>query len=468
MYSRQDDTIVAPSTAPGKGAIGIVRISGPQTLEIVSRVFEGKNLNKLKGNTIHFGKIKDEKGELVDECLISLFRAPKSYTKEDLIEISCHGSPYIINCLIQLLTRCGARIAEPGEFTLRAFVNGLYDLLQAEAVADLIVSETKENHRISINQLRGGISNEISELRQELIDFAALIELELDFSEEDVEFADRANLLNLFETALNKIGGLLNSFELGNAIKNGVPTVIAGRPNSGKSTLLNTLLNEERAIVSDIPGTTRDSIEENLNIQGLQFRLIDTAGIRISEDLIEQKGVQRTMDNIRKASLLIYLFDLTQISPQDLWRDIDEYLLTNQDRNSSVRYLFVANKIDLATEDSLDRYFKTGLVTKENLIGISAKKNIHINNLKDHMYSSIITRPSDLDQNILTNARHVEAFSKAKESLQKAKESLLNGLSGDLMALDIRQALFYLGLITGEVSSDELLDSIFTRFCIGK
>lgn len=468
MKINQGDTIVALSTPPGLGAIGVIRLSGPEAIAICDRHFYGRNLSKVEGHTVHYGKIKNEEGQIIDECIATVFRAPRSYTREDVIEISCHGSPYIIEQLIQLMIRGGARQAQKGEFTLRAFLNGQLDLTQAEAVADLIAAENKTSHELAIQQIRGGFSNQIADLRQELIDFAALIELELDFGEEDVEFADRSKLENLVLKIQNVIQELIQSFQLGNVIKNGVSTVIAGRPNAGKSSLLNILLNEDRAIVSEIPGTTRDTIEEGLNINGIQFRLIDTAGIRAAQDQIEKIGVERTLEKIEQANLVIYVYDVIDTSPEDLLKDAREFLNASLALTQGSKVLFVANKMDLNPYTKPEDYYATDLIAKENLIPISAKNNMNITYLKEVMFDAVIGNPALLDQTIVTNSRHYDALHKSHESLQKVHDGLTSGITGDFIAMDIRQALSHLGEITGEVHTDDLLDSIFGRFCIGK
>ncbi|MFT6338541.1 MAG: tRNA modification GTPase [Halioglobus sp.] len=465
------DTIIALSTPPGAGAIGVIRLSGPDAIKIVDGVFHGRNLTKVEGNTVHFGKIKDENDKMIDECLATVFKAPRSYTKEDVIEISCHGSSYIIEQIIQLFLRKGVRHAERGEFTMRAFMNGQLDLSQAEAVADLIASNNEGSHELAMKQMRGGFSDEIAELRQELIDFAALIELELDFGEEDVEFADRDRLEKLVAKIKGVIKRLIDSFHLGNVIKNGVATVIAGRPNAGKSTLLNALLNEERAIVSEIAGTTRDTIEESLNIQGISFRLIDTAGIRKAQDAIEKIGVDKTMEKISESTVVIYVFDVWESKPQDLWSDVDRFLtkdLGGFENLRGLKTLFIANKMDLNPYTKPEEYYKEGLISADNLITASALNKMNIDSLKDLLHKTVIDNPELMDQTIVSNSRHYDALHKAYESLDAVLNGLTGGLTGDFIAMDIRQALYHLGEITGEIYTDDLLDSIFTRFCIGK
>ncbi|WP_370362871.1 tRNA uridine-5-carboxymethylaminomethyl(34) synthesis GTPase MnmE [Mucilaginibacter flavidus] len=453
-----DQTIVALATPTGTGAIGIIRLSGPEAITIANSVFKGKDLTKQASHTIHFGSITD--GDMIlDEVLVSLFIAPRSYTRENVVEISCHGSAYIIESIIKLLIKKGARSAKAGEFTLRAFLNGQLDLSQAEAVADLIASNSKASQQVALNQLRGGFSNQLQALREQLVQFASLIELELDFAEEDVEFANRDQLKKLINEINRVIGSLIRSFELGNAIKQGVNTVIAGRPNAGKSTLLNALLNEERAIVSHIPGTTRDTIEEVLNIQGINFRLIDTAGIREATDTIEQIGVQRTMEKISQSALLIYVYDASEMTEKQLNQDIESL------QKPGINMLLVANKIDLLNGAPILLDFPAyGL---SNLIFISAKEKLHIDELKSSIYNAAIKSRLNDDETLVTNIRHLEALQKTEEALSR----VLNGMdtvTSDFLAMDIKQALHYLGEITGAVTTDDLLENIFSKFCIGK
>ena len=462
------DTIIALSTPPGTGAIGVIRISGPDAIHKTNQVFYGVDLSKVDGHTIHLGKLKDEEGKLLDEPLVSVFRAPRSYTKEDVVEINCHGSSYIIEQIIQLFLRMGLRHAERGEFTLRAFLNGQMDLSQAEAVADLISSNNQGSHELAMQQMRGGFSDQISALRQELIDFAALIELELDFGEEDVEFADRGKLERLVEEIKTVIKKLIDSFHLGNVIKNGVATVIAGRPNAGKSTLLNALLNEERAIVSDIAGTTRDTIEESLNIRGIQFRLIDTAGIREAQDSIEKIGVEKTIEKIQQSTVVIYMFDVIDTSPEQLWKDVKQFLRGSKVITEGSKHIFVANKMDLNPYTEPEDYYRVGLIGRSNLITTSALNKMNIEALKEQLYQTVIDHPELMDQTIVSNSRHYDSLHKALESLDAVLNGLRSGITGDFVAMDIRQALHHLGEITGEIHTDDLLDSIFGRFCIGK
>lgn len=469
-YSKHNltDTIVALATPSGTGAIGVIRLSGKEAIPIVDNVFEGKDLSKQPSHTIHFGTIKDQAGSIIDEVLVSLFVEPKSYTRENVVEVSCHGSSYIIQQLIQLFIKKGARLAQPGEFTLRAFLNGRMDLSQAEAVADLVASSSASTHDIAINQMRGGFSDEIKKLRQQLLDFASLIELELDFAEEDVEFANRSELKNLVQKIQSVIKNLLQSFQLGNVIKNGVTTVIAGRPNAGKSTLLNALLNEDRAIVSEIEGTTRDTIEEVLNINGIEFRLIDTAGIRKAQGQIERMGIEKTIEKISKSTVVIYVFDVLESKPQDLWEDVDRFLQGSKALTAKSKRIFVANKMDLHPYTKPSDYYKDGLISAKNLIPVSAKNQMNMDYLKQALYITVVENPELMDQTIVTNARHFEALQKAYESLDDVLKGMDQGITSDFIAMDIRQALHHLGEITGEISTDDLLGNIFSKFCIGK
>jgi tRNA modification GTPase len=455
MDKNYTETIVALATPNGTGAIGIIRLSGLEAIIIANKVFKGKDLTKQVSHTIHFGNIAD--GDFVlDEVLVSLFVAPRSYTRENVVEISCHGSAYIIESIIKLLIKNGARSAKAGEFTLRAFLNGQLDLSQAEAVADLIASNSKASQQIAMQQLRGGFSNQLQSLRDQLVQFASLIELELDFAEEDVEFANREQLKKLTHEIIKVIGNLIQSFELGNAIKQGVNTVIAGRPNAGKSTLLNALLNEERAIVSHIPGTTRDTIEEVLNIHGINFRLIDTAGIREATDTIEKIGVQRTMEKISQAALLIYIYDAQQITIEELNHDIESL------KKPGIEMMVVANKIDLLNNEEI-----AALPHSQNEVVISAKEKFHIDDLKQKIYHAAIKDKLTGDETLVTNIRHLEALQKTEAALIRVLDGM-DAVTSDFLAMDIKQALHYLGEITGAVTTDDLLENIFSKFCIGK
>lgn len=455
------DTIVALATPPGVGAIGVIRLSGTAAIAIANQTFKGKDLSQQATHTIHFGTIRNEEDKIIDEVLVSLFVAPKSYTGENVVEVSCHGSDYIIQELIQLFIRQGARMAQPGEFTLRAFLNGQMDLSQAEAVADLIASSSSASHSLAMQQMRGGFSDEIKKLRQELIDFASLIELELDFSEEDVEFANRDDLRALIQKIQRLIHTLMQSFQLGNVLKNGVNTVIAGRPNAGKSTLLNALLNEERAIVSSIAGTTRDTIEEVLNIQGIQFRLVDTAGIREAQDQIEAIGVEKTMEKIQQSSLLVYVFDVIQTPPEEVKADLEKLY------QEGVFTIVVANKMDLNPYTKFEHY-ASNYLTKEQFIPTSAIHKMNIDYLKERLYQAVVQEKVQLDDTIVSNARHFEALKKSYDSLADVLHGMNTGITSDFIAMDIRKALHYLGEITGEISTDDLLGNIFSNFCIGK
>jgi len=450
-----NDTIVALATATGSGAIAVIRLSGSEAISIVDRAFNGKDLTKQPSHTIHFGTIRDG-DEVLDEVLVSLFIAPHSYTKEHVVEISTHNSRYIVERMIQLLIRYGARMAQPGEFTLRAFVNGRMDLSQAEAVADLIASNSAASHQVAMQQMRGGFSSILKQLREQLIQFASLVELELDFSEEDVEFANRSQLKALILEINRVIRKLIASFEQGNVLKNGVPVVIAGRPNVGKSTLLNTLLEEERAIVSDIAGTTRDTIEDEINIGGVMFRFIDTAGIRDTHDIIEAKGVERTREKMKQARLIIYLADPQQDDVEEIQVQIDEVA------QLGIPYVVVVNKTDL-----LRQAHKDALRTLEPMF-ISAKNNVGVEALKAELLRKVNLHRLDAGDVVVTNIRHVEALRKTEASLQRVLEGIDGSITSDFLAMDIRQALHHMGEITGSVSTDDLLDNIFSKFCIGK
>lgn len=452
-----DDTIVALATPQGIGAIGVVRLSGKDALSITNNLFPAKDLNLQSSHTIHVGMLEYE-GIPIDQVVVSLFKAPSSYTGENVVEISSHGSPYILERIIYAVTATGARLAKPGEFTQRAFLNGKLDLTQAEAVADLISSNTEASRKHALQNIRGGFSSVLKELRDQLLSFSALIELELDFSQEDVEFADRSLLHSIINKAEETTSQLLSSFALGNVIKNGVQVAIIGRPNAGKSTLLNTLLNENRAIVSDIAGTTRDTIEEVLNIDGILFRLIDTAGIRQhTNDLIESIGVERSLEKMSQADVVIYLFDVNEISSEELQVSIHEM------QEKQIRYLLVGNKIDLIKDELLVEKF-----SNINVIYISAgdKKNVEV--LKQRLVDEVIGGKLKQESTVVSNARHYESLRLVHESLVDIQKAMENNLSGDLLSLDIRRCLHYLGEITGEITNEDQLDYIFSKFCIGK
>jgi len=449
------DTIVALATATGSGAIAIIRLSGPEAITIANKVFHGKDLTKQASHTIHFGTVRDG-SEVLDEVLASVFVGPNSYTREDVVEISTHNSTYIISRVIQLLIRQGARAAKPGEFTLRAFLNGGMDLSQAEAVADLIASNSAASHQVAMQQMRGGFSNQLQQLREQLIQFASLIELELDFSEEDVEFANREQLKALLLEIGSVVRRLIASFEQGNVLKNGVPVVIAGKPNVGKSTLLNAFLNEERAIVSDIAGTTRDTIEDEINIGGVRFRFIDTAGIRDTKDVIEAQGVERTREKMRQARLIIYLADPQQDDISEIRSQQDEVA------QLGVPFVTVINKTDLLRPAHIDELRTLGALF------ISAKNKVGVEELKGELLQKVNLHKLNTDDVLVSNVRHVEALQKTQESLEKVVHGIDNPITSDFLAMDIRQALHHLGEITGTVSTDDLLEHIFSKFCIGK
>ncbi len=451
------DTIVALSTSPGIGAIAVIRLSGPEAIELTNRVFHGKDLTKQDSHTIHFGTLRDG-SKIIDEVLVSLFIAPRSFTRENVVEISCHGSPYIVRQIIQLLLKQGARLAKAGEFTQRAFLNGQFDLAQAEAVADLINADSEASHRAAMNQMRGGFSDQIKALREELIHFASMIELELDFGEEDVEFADRDDLKKLINQLLSAINPLIDSFALGNVIKNGIPTVIAGKPNAGKSTLLNALLNEEKAIVSNIPGTTRDFIEDELNIGGVVFRFIDTAGLRDTEDTIEKIGVARTEEQMKRASLILYLIDLEEDDTV-----VELHRALNKLENLGIPFLLIGNKGDSAKTE-----MRTALEKIPGSIVISAGTKENLEGLKDRILEVVHLEDFKTGDTIVTNVRHYDNLFKTKQALQDVLNGLDNNITGDFLAMDIRQSLHYLGEITGEITTDDLLANIFSKFCIGK
>jgi len=469
MSHHLTDTIVALATPSGVGAIGVLRLSGPDAIRIANSVFHGKDLEAQASHTVHFGTIRNDEGRILDEVLATVFVSPRSYTGENVVEVSCHGSDYIIQELIQLFIQKGARTANPGEYTLRAFLNGRMDLSQAEAVADLIASSSKSSHAIAMQQMRGGFSDEIKKLRQELIDFASLIELELDFSEEDVEFADRKKLRRLLESIQKIITRLRDSFQLGNVIKNGVPVAIVGHTNVGKSTLLNQLLREEKAIVSDIAGTTRDVIEDVVTLSGVQFRFIDTAGIRDTQDAIETIGIERTFERIDKASVVLQLVDATEPTA-DVAGAIDK--VKQRMEGTEKKLLVIINKSDSVKEpahlDELRQVLVNKLDSNDVPLEISAKLGTNVEKLIDELVSTVNLQRLNSNDVIVTNARHHEALSHAAQALQRAYEGLDIGIPGDLMAQDIREVLHYLGEITGTISTDEVLGNIFKNFCIGK
>ncbi|WP_278035763.1 tRNA uridine-5-carboxymethylaminomethyl(34) synthesis GTPase MnmE [Flavobacterium nitratireducens] len=463
-----NDSIVALATASGTGAIAIIRVSGQDAIGIANSVFKSiknKDLTLQKSHTLHLGHIVDDTKTL-DQVLVSVFKGPNSYTGENTVEISCHGSTYIQQQIIQLLLRKGCRMADAGEFTLRAFLNGKLDLSQAEAVADLISSDNEASHQIAMQQMRGGFSNEIAKLREELLNFASLIELELDFAEEDVEFADRSQfheLLNRIEFVLKR---LIDSFAVGNVIKNGIPVAIVGEPNVGKSTLLNALLNEERAIVSDIAGTTRDTIEDELTIGGIGFRFIDTAGIRDTNDVVESIGIKKTFEKIEQAQVVLYLFESLKFKVQSSTYIVEIEKIKNQFPLKPL--VVVINKLDLLSEDEINSIRKALETLNLTLIFLSAKQKIGVEDLKNQLLSFVNTGALRNNETIVTNTRHYDSLLKALDEISKVKYGLESNLSSDLMALDIKEALYQFGLITGQVTNDELLGNIFANFCIGK
>jgi tRNA modification GTPase len=451
----RNDTIVALATAQGISAIAVIRLSGKDAIVITQKIFKGKNLLEAASHTVHFGTVQHE-GKIIDEVLITVFKEPNSFTQENAVEISCHGSPVIIKEIIKLLLSHGARLAGPGEFTKRAFLNGRFDLAQAEAVADLINAETDNARQAALNQMRGGFSKEINHLREELIHFASLIELELDFGEEDVEFAKRDDLRKLIVKIQSYLSALIQSFDQGNVIKNGVPTVIAGKPNAGKSTLLNVLLNEEKAIVSEIAGTTRDVIEDEIVLGGINFRFIDTAGLRETQDVIEAMGVERTRDRMKKASVILYLFDLTTNNLPEIQDEVKEL------EKLGIPFIKVGNKVDKANQELINT------LSQEGFIFISASHKTNIQQLKDKLLSFFQVSTVKSGDVLVTNLRHYQNLLQTHESLDRVLTGMTEGITGDFLAMDIRQSLHYLGEITGEITTDDLLENIFSKFCIGK
>src|SRR5690554_2312647 len=465
---KHTDTIVAMATPAGAGAIAVIRLSGPNAISIASTLFtsvSGKILSKQKTHTVHLGYFKDG-DKIIDEVLATIFKNPNSYTGEDVVEISCHGSNYIQQEIIQLCLRKGCRMAQAGEFTLRAFLNGKMDLSQAEAVADLIASDSAASHQLAIQQMRGGFSSEIQKLREELLNFASLIELELDFAEEDVEFADREEFQKLISRITTVLKRLIDSFATGSVLKQGIPVAIVGEPNVGKSTLLNALLNEERAIVSDIAGTTRDSIEDELSIGGIGFRFIDTAGIRETTDTIEGLGIQKTFEKMQKAQVVLYLLNSLKFAEEK--QTISE-LVQLRDRFLQKPFVVVCNKMDMLNDEQKD-YLRTSLasIPESDIMEISAKQKIGLEELKNKLLEYVNTGALRNNETIVTNSRHYDSLLNALEEMIRVQEGIDMGLSGDLLAIDIRQALYHFGEITGEITNDELLGNIFSQFCIGK
>ncbi len=459
-----NDNIIALATASGSGAISIIRVSGPKTIEITDSLFkskDGSNLLDKNSHTITLGDIVDG-SRVIDEVLVSLFVSPKSYTGENVVEISCHGSSYVQKEIIKLFIDNGCRAAKAGEFTLRAFLNGKIDLSQAEAVADLISSKSSASHKIALDQMRGGFKSDIKELRQQLLDFTSLIELELDFTEEDVEFANLKDLTKLIHKIKNTISVLIDSFATGNVIKNGVPIVIAGEPNTGKSTLLNAILNDDRAIVSDIPGTTRDTVEDELILDGINYRFIDTAGIRTTKDEIESIGISKTFEKIENSTIILYMLDCSNISSDKIESSKE---IVNKITNDfpDKKLLIVANKIDIADSKLVESNF-----SDFSLCCISAKDGTNLENLKKHISSCVDLNELNTSSSIVTNSRHYDLLCKTSIEIENVLKGIDNKISGDLLAIDIRQALQHLGELTGEVTNDEVLGNIFSKFCIGK
>lgn len=451
-----DETIVALATAHGIGAIAVIRISGPAAFEIADALFPSKDLVQVKSHTLHVGFLKDG-AELLDEVVIAVFKGPKSYTGEDVIEISCHGSPFVQEKIINSIINKGARLAKPGEFTQRAFINGKLDLTQAEAVADLIASNAAAAHKTALHNIRGGFSNVLKELRDQLLQFSALIELELDFSQEDVEFADRTRFFELLDKTEVITNELINSFQLGNVIRNGVSVAIVGKPNAGKSTLLNTLLNENRAIVSEIAGTTRDTIEEIINIDGILFRLIDTAGLRESVDVIETIGVEKSFEKLKQADIVLYLFDVNN----ETINELESAVLQVNELNKN--YLLLGNKVDMVSLEAAAQKFNG-----DDILFISAKSHFHVDLLKERLVEKVIKGTVNTESTIVTNARHYTSLVEISKSVADIKQAMKENLPGDLITPDIRRCLHYLGEITGEITNEDQLDYIFSKFCIGK
>jgi len=459
-------TICAISTPPGTGGIAVIRVSGKDAIsasDAVCRLKNNERLSEQNGYSVHFAILENELHEAVDDVLVTLFRSPNSFTGEDVVEISCHGSLFIQEEILRLLIHNGCRLAKPGEFTMRAFFNGKMDLSQAEAVADLIASSSESAHRMAMNQMRGGFSTELNLLREKLLHFVSLIELELDFSEEDVEFVDRTSLLHLAEEIHDKISSLADSFKTGNVLKNGIPVALVGETNVGKSTLLNLLLNEEKAIVSDIHGTTRDSIEDFINIDGITFRFIDTAGIRQTKDAVENMGIERTYQKIEQSDIVLWIVDCTQVSEHIEW--LTEKIAK---RAEGKKIILVFNKIDKLAEDEREIVDELFNQFEGERIYISAKKKINIANLKKALVKASQLKKIKSDDVIVSNIRHYEALIRAKEAIQRVMEGLKAGISGEFLSQDIRDCIYYLGEITGQITNDEILGNIFSKFCIGK
>lgn len=467
MINQLDDTICAISTAPGVGGIAVIRVSGNDAIEITNRCWKGANISEMKSHTAHFGRIVDNTGSVLDEVVLTLFRNPRSFTGEDVIEIACHGSIWIQQQIVNRLIECGCRAATGGEFTRRAYTNGRMDLSQAEAVADLIASTSRASHRIALNQMRGAFSRELSVLREKLLEFVSLIELELDFTEEDVEFADRSRLLELATLIKTKVDSLAGSFAVGNALKNGIPCAIVGETNAGKSTLLNHLLRDERALVSDIHGTTRDVIEDTITIGGTLFRFIDTAGIRETDNTIESMGIERTFKKLNEAQIVLWVIDAN--TPFDKIAELGQRIF-NQLADKSL--IAIVNKIDTlddAHQQEISSFMHDIVGQRGATAFISAKNGTQLDTLEQLLLKQVaLPDSSDANQVIVTNARHFEALTRASEAITRAIDGLTMGISGDFVSQDIRECMHYLGEITGEITTDQILGSIFTRFCIGK
>ncbi len=462
LDTNHQDTIVALATPFGRSAIAVIRLSGSDSLSICNSIFKGANLASQASHTIHYGYILDENKIEVDEVMLSLFLAPRSFTTENSVEIACHGSTFIAEKIISLLIAQGARLAKPGEFTMRAFMNGRIDLSQAEAVADLIASSTEASVQIALQQMRGGFSSKIKFLREELVNLASLLELELDFSEEDVEFADRKKIIETVLALQSQIEPLIESFKLGNVIKNGIPTAIIGKPNAGKSTLLNALLNEERAIVSEIAGTTRDAIEEVITLKGIQFRIIDTAGLRETNDKIESIGISKTKEKIKLASLLLYLFDCKDVTIEEVEKSISEC------QRNDLAIILCPSKIDCLSESEWNYFQEKLSYFNLPIVGISAKTNLNIDLLKSEMLRISNLRSIDTNETIVSNQRHYQALLQSKYSLESVLKNIASQNTTDLLAFELKDSLNCLGEITGEVTNDEILGNIFSKFCIGK
>ena len=462
----QEDIICAISTSPGRGAIAVIRVSGKGCIELCDSIFfspSGKILKEASPNTVHFGQIR-ERDELVDEVLVSVFRAPHSYTGEDSVEISCHGSIYIQQRILQVLIHAGARMAHPGEYTQRAFLNGKMDLAQAEGVADLIASSSSAAHRMAMNQMKGGFSSELTKLREELLRLASLLELELDFSEEDVEFADRKELRELAAKIDRWLTRLCDSFSLGNVIKNGVPVAIVGNTNVGKSTLLNALLREERAIVSDVAGTTRDTIEETLNLDGVTFRFVDTAGIRNTNDQVEAIGIERTFSKTGQAKIVLLLVDATK----PVEEIIPYYEQVRKNLTSGSQLIVLLNKVDCVDDEEAVLKQVKAVLPKDSIIPLSAKKGKYIPELEQLLVNTVQAGLQEADDVVVSNVRHYEALLSARKAIRRATEGLSAGVSGEFISQDIRECIHYLGEITGVITNDAILGFVFKHFCIGK